>query len=62
MSQSIHEPIAFATMPAGVAALMRWYPNVPRKTFDALRRERPGYPLIGGGRVVFAAPGAQAVQ
>lgn len=49
MTQSIPEPISFATVPAGVAALMHWYPDVSRRVFDRLREAQPGYPLICGG-------------
>jgi len=54
MSQSIREPVSLASacagMPAGVAALMRWYPDVSLRLFERLRASQPGYPLIRGGR------------
>lgn len=37
-------------MAAAPAALLRWYPSMPLRLIDALRLNRPGYPLIAGGK------------
>ena len=52
MNASIPIPAAGATMPAGVAAMMRWYPDFPRASIDQLRRALPGYPLLAGGKSI----------
>lgn len=34
---------------AALRALTRWYPTAPAASIDAVRRAKPGYPLIHGG-------------
>lgn len=49
---TLPQPLPPRQMAAARAALMRWYPSMPLRLVDALRRARPGFPLIDGGKAM----------
>ncbi|MBR0346059.1 MAG: hypothetical protein IJI03_12455 [Rudaea sp.] len=61
MNASIPNPAAGATMPAGVAAMMRWHPKLSRASIEVMRRAWPSYPLLVGGKSIPPAHAAAAL-